>query len=471
MLKKLSEPFVVGVASRLMVQVFSFATVIVASRYLDLEIFGIYALAWAATVIGNTFVFTGFYQALLRTNNEEASRDTLFWLKLAIGAGFALVIAGAGLIAGGRADPQGAALLMVAPIPILIAPAAWFEALLVRQKRVRAASLYLLISEAAGLAVAVVMLARGWQIEALIAARYTAVILGVVITFALVRILPRLSLSWQATREGARTALPLWGTTSVHMFTNYGTDIILGAFASSAVIGAYRGGARIAMTASDLVLQPLNMLAWSRFTRIEKEGLGQGELRAAFLSKMAFAAAILWPISAAVGLLAPELVAVVLDETWLPAASIVAILSLSRAVLFFSALLEPTLIMAGKERLQFLIRMFGAGTLLIALLAMARFGAEAAAWAHFISSVLVVLWAVPAILKALSLRARDFGARLLPGLLLTALVTFGLLGAEAAYSGPSEALGLAITLAVITLIWLGVTLAFLRRRILEFPKP
>ncbi|MCB1331894.1 MAG: translocase, partial [Maritimibacter sp.] len=65
MLKNLKEPYVVGVASRIIGQLISFVSVAVASRYLDLEIFGTYALAWAWVVIGNTFVFTGFYQALL----------------------------------------------------------------------------------------------------------------------------------------------------------------------------------------------------------------------------------------------------------------------------------------------------------------------------------------------------------------------------------------------------------------------
>ncbi|MFN3146564.1 MAG: oligosaccharide flippase family protein [Paracoccaceae bacterium] len=64
-----------------------FTAVAIASRFLDLQAFGTYSLAWAVTVIANTFVFTGFYQALLRSTEFERDRDSLFWLMAAVGRG------------------------------------------------------------------------------------------------------------------------------------------------------------------------------------------------------------------------------------------------------------------------------------------------------------------------------------------------------------------------------------------------
>ena len=357
----------------------------------------------------------------------------------------------------------------MAPIPFLIVPAAWWEAQLVRAKRVRSASLYVLVSETCALAVAIVMFARGFQIEALIAARYTAVAVGTVLTGGLVRSLPRPRISRDTTRSAAKTALPLWGTSSVIMFTNYGTDIILGAVASPAMVGAYRGGARIAITASDLVLQPLLMLTWSRFTGIEKSGAGNAAVGAAWVQNMSVGAAILWPMNATVALMAPELVVTILDETWLAAAGIVAILCVSRAISFGGALLEPVMTTAGKGRVQLVIRLWGGGTLLVLLLGFARFGAEAAALAHLASSALTATLSLTAIGRTLELAPARMALCFAPGLALTGFVTVVILATEAPFGGAGDVSGLLIRLATITLAWLALMAVFLRRRILVLP--
>jgi len=471
LLNKLREPYLVGLVSRILGQVISFVTVVVGSRYLDLDAYGNFALAWAAAVIGNTFVFTGLYQALLRAPDEAHHRDTLFWLNLALGAAFMLVILGFGFASGGLATPRGFALITLAPIPLLIVPQAWWEAQLVRARRVRSASLYVLIAEASALAVAIVLLTRGWTLGALIASRYVAVIVGLVLTGGLVRRLPRLSIRRDASAAGVQTAVPLWATTAVNLFSNYGTDLVLGAFAPAAVIGAYRGGARIAITASDLVLQPLGLLTWSRFTRIEKENAGLGALREAWSANMSLAAAILWPLSVTVAMLAPVLVATVLDEAWLPAAQVVTILTVSRAIMFFGALLEPTLMTTGYGRRQFTIRLWGAGSLLAMLVLFARYGAEAAAWAHLASSVLVAVLALGGMMRAMEMGARELVASFIPAGIMSALTALAILITNVPRAGMAQLPGLLLALGAVSVVWIGLMALFLRRRLLRLPTP
>lgn len=471
MLKSLTEPYVIGVVSRVLGQVIAFVAVAVASRYLVLEVFGIYALAWAGAVIGNTFVFTGLYQALLRSKDFEQDRDTLFWLNGAVGAASAIAIALFGLVVGGAGTAQGAALLALAPIPILIVPTAWWEAQLVRAKRVRAASLYVLVAEACGLLTTIVMLRQGFGIAALIVPRYVSTAVGLVLTGGLVHRLPRLRFRRSTTAQAAKTAIPLWGTTSVHLFQNYGTDIILGVFAQAAMVGAYRGGARIAITASDLVMQPLSVLTWSRFTRLEKEDGGTQTLRVAWIENMAIAAAILWPLSATVALLAEPLVVTVLDETWLPAAGVVVILTVSRSILFFAGLLEPTLMTAGHGRTQFFIRLIGAGSLLLLLVTFASYGAEAASWAHFASSVLVAIVGLHAMVRVLNLSLSDFVRTFLPGFALASVTAAIILGTAVPRQVLGEVSGLVLSLAAVALGWTVLMLFFFRKRILVLPIP
>ncbi|MAM63146.1 oligosaccharide flippase family protein [Maritimibacter sp. UBA3975] len=471
MLAKLFPPYVVGVGSRVIGQVISFLAVAVASRYLDLADFGTYAFAWALTVIGTTFVFTGFYQALLRSQNFDRDRSTLFWAKLGVGAIAMLVIFVVGLLQGGLGTVSGLALISLAPLPLVIVPTAWWEAQLVRDAKVRTASVYVVLSEALGLAAAVALLSRGWGIEALVASRYVSTLTGFFITGGMVRALPRFEFRRETLRDARSTTAPLWGTTSVGLLSNYGADLVLGAFLSPAVVGAYRGGARIAMTATDLVVQPLGILSWSRFTRIEKEGLGRDAMKRAWIENMSLAAALLWPIACAVSLLAPMLVVTILDETWLAAASIVAILSVSKSIAFLSGLLEPVMITTSHGGRQLQIRSAGAATLVILLFAVGRYGPEAAAYSHLGASVVVGSLSLIAISRALQLRVMEIVTTFLPAAALT-LMTYAAITLS---TGQRESLGrevgLGLTITEAAAIWLVLMVVFLRRRVLVLPTP
>jgi len=466
----MTSPFAVGVMSRFSGQVIAFVTVMVASRFLDLAEFGTFVLAWALAVIANSFVFTGFYQALLRSPDPEHDRDTFFWLIFSVGAIGALAIGSVGLIAGGMATQSGQAFCLLAPIPVLMSLVAWNEAQLVSAKRIRPASSYVVLSELCALVVAWFCLTAGYGLFSLIAARYAMALVAIVLTTALVGNIPRFRMS-RATVLGCKSTVPpLWGTTAMGMFSNYGTDIVLGAFLNPIAVGAYRGGARIATTVSDLVLQPMVMLSWSRFTSLEKQGRTD-LMKDAWLENMALAAALVWPVMLSVALLAPELVAVMFDETWLPAAPIVALLSISRALRFFSTLLEPTMICCGKPRVQLKIRFIGVVLLMIFLLAFGRFSVEAAAMAHLVTSAVVGALSIGATVTVLDLSRRDLIRTFLPGLVLAVACVLAILGTTQLRTDVDSTTGLLATIAVLTVIWLIAMVAGFQRKLLVLPRP
>jgi O-antigen/teichoic acid export membrane protein len=486
MLRVLSSTYAVGVTSRFSVQIVAFVQVMIASRYLDLAGFGVYALAWAVTVIANSFVYTGFYQALLRSTDIGRDRDTVFWAMLGIGAVGAAVIGTAGVLAGGATGfsagdwvtglsgagvgATGLAMIILAPVPVLKVLVAWNEAQLVRDKRVRTASAHVVISESVALVVMWVGLRVGYGLGALIAARYASTLIEMAVTSALVRRRPRTRIDRAALGDSARTALPLWGATAMGMFSNYGADLILGAFLNPAAVGAYRGGARISQTVSDLILQPLVMLSWSGFTQLEKAGQ-LARIREAWLGNMAFGAASMWPILASVALLAPEIVTVVFDATWAPAAVIVSILCLARAVRFASALLEPVMICHDQGRRQLRIRMIGAVALLAFLLGFGRIGGEAAAWAQVATAAVVAVLSLLAMLPLLKIDAAALLRAFAPGLGLTGLCAGVVLATAGWRAGVDPATGLAVTVGALALLWAALVAIGLQRRILVLPLP
>ncbi|RVT82614.1 translocase [Rhodobacteraceae bacterium CCMM004] len=470
MRKTLTSPYVVGMASRLAGQVVAFLLVMVAARYLGLAEFGTYALGWAATVIANSFIFTGLYQALLRSGDYDRDRDTLFWMNLGVGLAGAAVIAAVGLWAGGLESPVGRTMLSLAPLPIALVWIAWNEAQLVRDKRTRAASLYVAVAEVSALAAVWVLLEQGWGVGALVAGRYVSTLTGLILTTALVRAVPRLRMARAGAAAARKTALPLWGTTTLGMFSNYGADLILGAFLTPAAVGAYRSGARISVTAGDLVMQPLNMLSWSRFTRLEREGDRDG-MQVAWRENMALGAAILWPTLLSIAVLAVELITVVFDESWLPAAPIVVLLCAARGMGFVAALLDPVLLSNGRGALQVRVRLANAVILLALLLGIGRFSGEAAAMAHVLTGFSVAglgLWAIG---HVLGLGWRAILAPFAPAAALT-VATAGVLAATApirADLGPGA--GLALAVGAVAVLWFTAMAIAVRRRILVLPTP
>jgi O-antigen/teichoic acid export membrane protein len=468
-LARIASPFAVGVGSRIIGQAIAFSLVVVASRHLSLAEFGVYALTWAAAVIATTFVFTGFYHAILRADDLEARINPLFWLIALVGASGGAAILAIGALVGVDTE-LGGALLLVAPLPLLAVPTAWNEAQLLRARRARAASLYTVAAESLALLTAVAMLAQGYGILALIGARWVAALTGLAITIALVRRLPRLSLRRDDARQGGRTALPLWGTTAIGMFTNYGADIILAAYLTPAAVGAYRSGARIAMTAADVVFQPLRMLSWSRFSRMELQGQ-RGEIRAAWVENTAFAGAMLFPVMAGVGLLAEDLVVTVFDESWAAAAPIVAILCLARAVATPQTLAEPTLMCMDKARLQVLLRIFSGVLLLIALLSLGRLGPAAAAWGVTLTMLVTTLVTLVVLVRVLGLSVRDMAGAFGPGLAIAALCAVSVIALAPRLEGMGTGAALLVHIAAGAAIWAVCVGGLMRARILVLPTP
>ncbi len=469
-LAPLASPFAVGVAARMGGQAIAFALVVVASRHLGLDTFGIYAIAWAGAVIATTFVYTGFYHALLRSDDLEAGIDTLFWLKLAVGGVGAALLAGSGLVAGGAGSQLGAALLSVAPLPLLAAPTAWNEAQLWRAERARAASLHVLAGEAAGLAVAIWALAAGLGLAGLILSRHAAALAGLLLTTALVRRLPRRRFRAPQARAAGRTALPLWGTTGIGMFSAYGADLVLAFFLAPAAVGAYRSGARIAMTASDIVLQPLRMLGWSRLSRLEREG-ERDEIARSWCADIALASAMLWPAMAGAGLLAGPLVHLVFDPTWAAAAPVLAVLCIGRAASVPIALMEPALMCSGRGMLQVRLRLAGGLLLLAALLTLGRHGPVAAAWAVTLTSTAMGVAALVVVGSVLGLSARRLAGVFLPGAGLALLCGLSVPALAPVVDGLSMLAATLAHLAVGLALWAMGMAALFRLRALEVPRP
>ena len=471
MLRTLTSAFAIGVAARITAQVASFVLILVASRALDLSEFGSYAIAAALMVITTTLVYTGIYHLLLRTDDIARDRDTFFAMQFAIGASGATLMAGLGLWMGGiHAGGTAFALVALAPNPVFAALSAWMEAHLVRDARIRTTALATLMAELVALATSVAMFHAGYKLEALVAGRYTSMAFILLVYFVILRRLPGLNFRWESARRGLQQAWPLWGSSSLGMLSNYGADLILGAFLSPAAVGTYRAGSRVANTAADVVLQPLGQISWARFARLEASA-NRDDIRAAWKENVALCVAILAPAMLTVSLLAPGIVSVLLDPSWGAAAGVVALLALARSVDSLIFLLEPTMTCLGKGRLQFVVRLFDAALLITLLVTIGRQSAEAAAMAIVIKAVIVGIVALWVMAAALRVRLSDLADILAPGLGLALVCLLVILTFRSVPLGTGPTAELFLTAGAVLLTWAIAVAALMKSRLLTLPTP
>lgn len=466
----LSSAFAVGVSSRLVVQALAMAQIMIASRFIGLAEFGSYALVWACTVILSTFLFTGYYQSFLRSDAPDEDRSTIFGVMLAMAVVSSLILLVAGISVGERQSLVAEIFLALSLLPIIQAFFAWNEAHLLRDARMRAISLIGTASEAMATVVLILGLYDGLGPMALVAARYAAAGLSVTISTMLVRRFPRPAFKREVLGKGRSTAISMWISTGAVMLGNYGVDLILGIFLNPSQVGTYRGGARISQTAADLVQQPLTVLTWSRFSRLAAEKHAR-LIALAWRVNMSFGACLAWPLMLCVGLLSKELVTVFLDETWLPTASIIAILSIVRAIRILTSQLEPTLTSFDRQGLQLTLRLAGVALTFLAVLTFGRSSAEMAATAQVYSSAVLALVSLEFMRRVLKITPGKLIQTFVPGLLLSGVCGVFVIATEPLRLALAPAPGLFLTLAGLVAVWVGAVALAIWKGFLRLPTP
>lgn len=466
----LTSAYAVGVGSRVVMQALAMAQIMVASRFIGLGEFGSYALAWACTAIFSAFLFTGYYQAFLASRNPDEDRSTIFGVMLTLAATASLVLLTTGLVIGDRQSLVSQIFLSLALLPVIEAIYAWNEAHLLREKRMRTISLIGTASEILATAVLVGGLYEELGAMALVAARYAAVALNVVVSTLVVRKVPVPALKRQVLRKGRDTAGSMWISTGATMLANYGVDLILGIFLNPSQVGTYRGGARVSQTASDLIQQPLTVLTWSRFSRLVAEKHAR-LIALAWRVNMAFGTVAAWPLMLCVALLSEELVTVFLDDTWLPTAGVITILSLVRAIRILTSQLEPTLTTLNRQGLQLILRLSGLALTFIAILGFGRGSAEAAAMTQVYTAAFITVITVELMRRVMKISLSDLIRTFLPALVLCVLCGGFVLATEQLRLALSPVAGLFLTLTGLALIWCGAVALALWRGVLRWPTP
>jgi O-antigen/teichoic acid export membrane protein len=313
----------------------------------------------------------------------------------------------------------GFLLLALAPSSLLSAGANWQESQLLRAGRLKTYYGVTTFAEVIAAIVTVTMIVLGYGLVALIAQIYARLSLMMVAYRVLQAPMWSREFSLERAWAVARWSTHRYGATIVAFLSNYGADLLLGAFLSPAATGLYRASHRMVTGVSDLVSNPTRLTAVTIFSRRAAEGLESGPLWPRIASASAF---IGWTALAGLAAISDQVVPMVLGARWAAAGPIVAILCLQRAFSLIDGVTGPMLVAYSHVRALFGVQLAMAIASVALLAVMARYGVAAAA----LSSVVT---AGASMLITAALASRNFSGligglpRALPVAVLPALAT------------------------------------------------
>lgn len=369
-----------GVTARVVTQLAALLVTLVAARYLGPTEFGVFAIASAVTTYVRTTLYSGPYEHFLKTDRPDAfSTETLL---ATLGIAIALSAITCALFAFSESVFEsamvGVLVWQLAPSNILSAIAAWQEAHVLRSSRLGAYYVVMLCSEVFAGLVAVALLLYGFGFGALVVQIYLRAVVNL-LGYALLRSTTWSDrVSWLKMREIFAWATPRYGEISLSFFAQYGADFLLGAFLSPAAAGTYRAASRVCGAVSDLVLQPLRVLALTQFSRRAARNADVGALIAPVSRVVGLTS---WVSLAMFAAVAGVLVPLLLGQQWRESGQVAPVLCLAMALMAQTSIVTAALVASNRQRQTLKLRFVATLILIGGVCAIASLGPLAAAGA------------------------------------------------------------------------------------------
>ena len=379
---KAGSTVLLATSARVISQLTSLTILIVAGRFLSPELFGVFVLATILMNISAAVQYSGIYNYILREGGLRDHIRTAFTLHALVGASFILgiVILSALVYLSGGSTLLALLMLSTAPISFGFIFTSWFEALLLRNGEVKFYYWLLLGTDLLGFLTTISLLFLGFQIWALIIARYAAVSMIVLVLLLKVRRIPLPGFHKKQARKISAYSIPLYGEKLLSIITGYGAEIAMGAVLNSRAVGLFRMGMRTSTAAFDVFSQTARVLIWQIVGQLARQDRIHEPV---WIKIFALLFAV---VGTALGLLivvAQPFVLIVLGEDWIQITPIIQIVCCVKIFTVFSLVANAQLAAAGATKLVLKVRFFEALTLAASLSFLVFYGPLGAAISLF----------------------------------------------------------------------------------------
>jgi len=407
---------VVGVSARAGSQAMTLVLLILAGRFLTVEVFGIFVLASIVMSFALAHLYTGIYHYVLREPAYDETKPTACTLAILFSLAFSLlIVAVAGLSYWANwGNLLSDLILATALIPILGMFGSWHEAQVLRKGDVVYYYVCVFVSELIGFCLAVYLLLNNFGVWSLIANRYlTAFIYPLLLRFRS-EPLPRLGWNSDAVRSIFSYSLGMYGNASLSFFSSYGAAIIMGGLMSASVVGIYRMATRTAIAAFDVFAQTFRTFVWQALGRLAREERSSAEL---WIRLLAVFASITLFLLGSLSILARDITELLLGEKWLEMVQPMQIICFVYPITAAAQLAAAQLGAAGRTSFLFKARLIEVIVLLAAVLIAAPFGLIAICISLFPPVILFNLITYRQLIKNTGTNLQEVVKGVLPGII------------------------------------------------------
>lgn len=385
-----------------------FGASMVLARHLSPREMGIYALA--AGLVGTLALVQAFGLQNLVVREPVLTRELercAYSVNALLALALSLAIVGASFLGeavlGDRAVRE--VLLVLAPLPLL---AAWEFLPMARTERDGNFKTLALVSMSAGGLAAlltVVLALRGHRHMSIAWAQLAAAVCSALLYSLVARQHLRLSFGFSSWRRVLHHGVQMMAVSGVTAASRRLSELLLGRLLGLAALGWYTRASSL----NELVWNNLHLAAgrvvFVDFAQLHREG---HSLRERYLRVTDLATALLWPVFAALAVLAGPLIRVVYGEPWVPAALPLALLAVASMVLVSITMTWELFVATGRLSAQTRIEFIRAGAGLLLFGLACTVSLEAAAAARVAEAVLAVAIYRPHLNRMTDTHARDF---------------------------------------------------------------
>jgi O-antigen/teichoic acid export membrane protein len=286
-------------------------------------------IGMAAVFVTLVLIFSdlAFGTALVqRPEITEEHRSTIFWLTTAVG--LALTVGGyvaAPVIAGFYGEPEVANIFRVLALTFVItALGATHSALLTRAMDFRGLELRQIGAVSAGAVAAIVGVAAGWGLWAVVAQQLAVAVASTLLLWACTGWYPRCRFSRSALAEMAGFSANVFGTRLLFYADRYVVYLLIGRFIGASALGLYAVAYNLMLVPLERIAGPLQQVFYPAVARLQRQ---PERMARAWVRATRLIASITTPAMIGVMVTAPDLVRVVLGTRWDGAVPVVQILA------------------------------------------------------------------------------------------------------------------------------------------------
>lgn len=360
---------------------------ILLARILTPEDFGLLALIAIFVQISQTFIDSGFSNALIQKKDAtQIDYSTVFIFNLAISVIlYFILFVTAPLIAAFFKNEELVDLTRVIGINLIIgALVSVHKTRLTIQLRFKIQSYITIISSLIGAIVSVYMAYKGWGVWSLVILTLLNTTIQVLLIYLIISWRPSLTFSIKSFKRLFSYSSKLLGASLIHLLYSNIYPIIIGKKFTPLQLGYFNRAETFAMYTPNLVGTVMSRVAFPIFSRIQDDNQ---RLRKAYSQYIIYASLLIFPCLIGLIVLAKPLILLILKSKWLPMVPMFQILCLTYMTEHLSSININVLFVKGRSDLALRLEIIKKTIAIVIFLISLKWGIIAVCWGRVVYGI------------------------------------------------------------------------------------